>query len=105
MTLFCNDRLLKSYDRYFSNHRCSSFHPVVCSLYNVSLKLHIYEGEISLFPVKEDGQHPYYVIVSQAIIHSSSLEGVCNIYKAFQSQELGIFVVPPPPPIHSFLIA
>jgi hypothetical protein len=90
MTLFCHDRLSQSYDRYFSNRHCSSLHPVVCSLKDVSIKLHIYDGEVSLSRVTEDDKSPYYVIVSKAVLHSYSLEGICNIYKAFQTEELGM---------------
>lgn len=90
MTLFCKDRLSKAYDRYFNNHHCPTFHPIVCNLYDCSVKLFLYEGQISLDPVKEDYHYPYYVIVSHAILSSISLNGACNIYKPFQNDELGM---------------
>ncbi len=90
MALFCKERLSQTYDRYFDNHYCPTFHPIVCNLHDCSLKLYLYDGEVSMEAVKDDCQTPYYVIVSEATLSSISLNGVCNIYKPFQMDKLGM---------------
>jgi ATP-dependent exoDNAse (exonuclease V) beta subunit len=91
MILFSNNRLLSHYDQYFSNNHIPS-HPVTCHLNNVSLKLHLYDGIITLHAVDDSDQHPYYLLLSTSVLKTTNLDvNLLNIYMPFQSSELGMY--------------